>query len=230
MVAASPAGGEFLVDGNLQDAYSGLAWLRQALQAMATDPSYEGQPLFDGIRSSGSDPVMSLLQKLDWDKTFVEDTIASLGHAGSAIGEVVGDLQNLLKKADNAWDGEVYDLFRIFVSGIKQDCTSEAHALEQLRTDVDGHKKGMLGDLGLKQTVFEGLDELTGDIRKFAEHLGSMYSYEADMACSGDSRAQADMKTAYNVLAQTVSDTVPKIADLQSGPKGHKDPLKFQSK
>jgi hypothetical protein len=223
VAAAVTGGGALLVDGNLQGAYSSLAWLRQALQVMASDPTY------GGISSHGSDPVMSVLQELDWDKTSVEDTIASLGKAGSGIGEVVDDLKALLNKADTAWYGEVYSLFRIIVSNIKDDCTSVGHALEQTRTDVDGHKKGWLGDLGLKQTVFEGMDELTGDVRKFAEGLGTQYAYEADLACSGDVQAQDDMQTAFNALVQEVHDTVPRITSLQSGPKGHTAPLKFKS-
>lgn len=217
--AANPAGGASLVDRNLQDAYTSLAWLRQALQAMAASDI-----------SAGGDPVMSLLQKLDWDKASVEDTIASLGRAGSSISDAVNDLQTLVKKADNAWDGEVFDLFRIFATGIQQDCTSVGQALEQQRTDVDGNKKGLLGDLGLKQTVFEGLDDLTGDVRKFAGDLTTRYAYESEMACNGDVQAQAAMRTAYNSLGQYVSDTVPKVANLQSGPKDHTAPVKFQSK
>jgi hypothetical protein len=58
---------------------------------------------------------------------------------------------------------------------VHHDCGTFGHDVETPRTGVDGHKKGVLGKVGLKSTVFEGMEKPTGQVYDFAKDLTTFY-------------------------------------------------------
>lgn len=215
MVATAGTGGGGLFDSNLRSAYSRLApWLVEALQVI-------------GEAGADGDPVLAQLQRLDWDKTSVEDTVAPIGKIQSAIGTAVDDLKRLLRRADNAWDGEVFSVFRVIVSGLQDDCELVRHTLEQMRTDVDGDKKGIIP----KNSAFDVLDKLTADIDGEADKINTYYGWIAD-ATKKELSKPGDRDTviaAFQELKSAVDSRVDQLTELPDCTKRHLGALHFRS-
>lgn len=211
VASANTGGGIGLFDPNLQNAASQLTWLSEALRLMG----------------SGGDPVVTELQRLDWDKSYVEETIGPIGKIRSSIGNAADDLRKLLERADSSWDGEVYNVFRVIVSGLQKDCELVGHTLEQMRTDVDGDKKGFIS----KDSAFDVLNRLTGELNTEAANLSDDYAWAANPTAKllSDPENQNSITQAWHRLRSAVDARVHRVTDVQSCTKRHLSALKLGS-
>jgi len=228
----------YLIDSDLQQAYTSLTRLRQTLHALGQQDAEYPVTGFDDIQHLGGDPVMSVLRRLDWDKSAVKEQIAPIRQAHSTMWDAVDDMQALMDKADTAWSGVVYSKFRVVVAGFKDDYKAVHHAIGQLQADMDGTGKGTAAKLGLKDSVIGALEKLTGGVRDFADTLDgwiTAYVYETvmdpttavDYRDGDDADPRNTVIQTFQALEKRVRSDVSSIADLQSLTKDHVAPLKL---
>lgn len=199
-----------LIDANLNEAYSDLAWLRRL---MDTYPA--GVP--------GSDPVMSLFQPLDWNKGSAEDYTDHVVKAARETGASSEELYEISRMA--SWTGNAADTFQGVVTALEGDYD---HLNGKL---TDMHKA--VGD------VFDGLDGVTKSIVTLAGDIKTKYGYlihEAEtLAGQGtpanqvSSEMSSGVSEAYEALSGGVEDAQRKIAELAKDLSGFTAPLHLAS-
>lgn len=203
-----------LTDANLNNAYSDLAWLRRLLDQYPT-----------GLEGQGADPVMSLLEPLDWNKGTAEDHTDHMVKAARAVQDASDEIYAISQITNGYWSGVAADSFAAVINTMKKD-------YDDLHGKLTDMRKAIV-------SVYDGLDEATKSIVTLAGDIKTKYGYLVHEAetLDGQGASPADVKSdmadgvtqAYEELSGGVADAWSKIAGLAKGIKDDTTPLHIYS-
>lgn len=207
-----------LTDANLNNAYSDLAWLRKLI---------EDHPVYAGLPGSAStaDPVLSLLEPLDWKRGAAEEHTDHMVKAARAAQAASDEIYAISQITNGYWSGVAADSFSAVINTMKKD-------YDDLHDELTGMHKAISG-------VYDGLDEATKSIAALAGDIKAKYGYlvnEAEtLAGQGASSGvvKSDMaqgiSDACQELSNGVGDVRSQIAGLAKGIKDDTAPLHIYS-
>lgn len=207
-----------LTDANLNNAYSDLAWLRKLM---------EDHPVYASLPGSGStaDPVMSLLEPLDWKRGAAENHTDHMVKAARAVQAASDEIYAISQITNGYWSGVAADSFAAVINTMKKD-------YDDLHGKLTDMHKAIVG-------VYDGLDEATKSIVTLAGDIKSKYGYlihEAE-TLKGQGTGSGVVKSelargisdAYQELSSGVDDVRSEIAGLAKGIKDDTAPLHIYS-